>query len=207
MMKRNLNPVLLMIVLLLGMLTQQFCRHTESIVSRDELIKYINNPKNGLVKEQEVNGIAVRVSFQPGDMLVRQELEAGADTATIDSLKRKYNHQYYFNLKFSKNGKEAIRQLGGFNRYSDMVQVLSFRMAQFVNLTTPMRDTVELSDYIFDQTYGMSNGNTVLLSFDKSQIRGKEIYINLAECGFGTGALQFMFNKNDIDRMPMLLLK
>jgi len=44
-------------------------------------------------------------------------------------------------------GKEVIRQMGGFDKYSDMVQVFSFKMGEFVNLTTPQKDTVALTDY------------------------------------------------------------
>jgi hypothetical protein len=48
-----------------------------------------------------------------------------------------------------------------------MVQVLSFQMHRFVNLTTEAKDTLPLRDYLFDQTYGLTDGNSVLLCFEK----------------------------------------
>jgi len=183
------------------------CAQTQGKLSKPELTQYISNKKNGLVKEQEVNGTKVRLSYQPACMLVTQELdtEKKSDSVAIKKLEEKYSRHYYFLLRFSKNGKEAIRQLGSFSSYSDMVQVLSFQMGQFVNLTTPKRDTVQLADYLFDQTYGMSDANTVLLSFEKEKIESsKSLEINIGECGFGTGALKFVLDKKDIDKMPKL---
>jgi hypothetical protein len=181
------------------------CNRAPGKLSKTQLANYIHNKKNGLMQEQDVNGITVSVSYQPSSMLVMQELDAEQrkDASQIAGAEKKYQDHFYFLLRFSKNGKEAIRQLGSFSRYSDMVQVLSFQMARFVNMTTPQRDTVQLADYLFDQTYGMNSGNTVLLSFDKTKVvNSDELEINIGECGFGTGALKFSIKKEDIDRLP-----
>jgi hypothetical protein len=183
------------------------CSSRKAILSKDELVKYINEKNSGLKQEQVVNGIKISVSYEPASLLIAKELEAGRamDSVLFHSLEKKYDNSYYFFLKFSKDGKEAIRQLGNFKRYSDMLQVLAFDMHQFVNLTTPQRDTLELSDYYFDQTYGMSDGNSLLLSFDKSKIqRVSQVQVNIGECGFGTGMLKFSFDKEEIDRVPKL---
>jgi len=202
--KRNIIIVVLQAVLVFSMMS---CSQTKSKLSKQELAQYISNKKNGLVKEQEINGTRIRLSYQPTCMLVIRELEPEQknDSVVIKTLEEKYNSHYYFLMRFSRNGKEAIRQLGSFSSYSDMVQVLSFKMGQFVNLTTAQKDTVQLADYLFDQTYGMSDANTVLLSFEKEKIMdGKSIEINIGECGFGTGALKFVLDKKDIDKMPKL---
>jgi hypothetical protein len=176
-------------------------------MSRAELIRFLGDKDHGLSQEQEVNGIKVKVTYQPSSLLVAQELgnEQLPAAAVIDSLEKKYKKNYYFLLKFAKDGHEAIRQLGDFSRYSDMVQVLSFQMSRFVNITTPAKDTVSLSDFLFDQTYGMSDGNTVLLCFDREKLHNKkDIEVNIAECGFGTGSLKFHFNEKDLERVPAL---
>jgi len=175
--------------------------------SRQELIRYVNDKKNGLAKEVNSNGTRVKVSYQPSCLLVASELNQGQenDIDTIKKLENKYRDRYYFLLKFSRNGSEAIRQLGSFSSYSDMVQVLAFQMRSFVNLTTPQKDTLDLEDYFFDQTYGMSDANTILLSFGKEKIKNqKEIEINIGECGFGTGAIKFSFDMDDIRKTPVL---
>jgi hypothetical protein len=183
------------------------CSSTPKTMNQANLVRYVNDKDHGLVKEQEVNGIQLKLSYQPASLLAAKELESTQQLpqTVIDSVEKKYAKNYYFLLKFSKDGKEAIRQLGSFSRYSDMVQVLSFQMHQFVNLTTPQKDTIPLADYLFDQTYGMSDGNTLLLCFDNQKLANKkELEINVAECGFGTGNVKFNFLQKDIDKTPAL---
>ncbi|MCH5718196.1 hypothetical protein [Niabella hibiscisoli] len=162
-------------------------------LSKEELLEYVNDPDNGLTKEQEANGVKVKLSFYPSSLLVAQEQ---ADTIPIEKLKARYGGHYYFKARFSKDGKEAIRQLGDFGKYSEMVQVLAFRMNDYVNLTTSSKDTLSMADYFFDQTYGMSDGNNLMLVFSKDQIKNANMFdINIAECGFGTGALKFSLKR------------
>jgi len=183
------------------------CGSSEKTMGRAALVKYINQPSNGLMQEQEVNGVNVRLSFQPTGMLVAQELPEGrtVDTAKVHALEKKYSRNYYFLLKYSKDGKEVIRQLGNFSRYSDMVQVFSFEMHRFINLTTSQHDTIPLADYLFEQTYGMGSGNTMLLSFEKEKLlHAGSIDINVGECGLGIGSLRFEFDPKKLERAPRL---
>lgn len=203
-MKLMTEFMVFMFVIITGFVS---CSEPKSVMTKEELISYINRSKNGLSAEQEVNGVKVNITYRPASLMVVQEIGENeeANKNLIDSLTNKYSSSYYFFLKFSKNGKELIRQLGDFSRYSDMVQVFSFKMGQFVNLTTPEKDTIMLSDYFFDQNYGMSDGNTILLCFDKSKLKNKnELNINVAECGLGIGNLRFSFSKEKLDKTPCL---
>lgn len=183
------------------------CSDRKESVSRSELVKYINDPDHKLFKVQDVNGINIRLTFQPASLMAAQELSADLkkDTQAISSIKKKYAGNFYFLLKYSKNNKELIRQLESFQRYSDMLQVLSFKMQSYINLTTPAKDTVLLSDYIFEQNYGMADGNSLLLVFSKDKLKTREVVeVNVAECGFGIGDLKFKFMKRDFDAIPEL---
>jgi len=183
------------------------CSSKQRLMSRRQFVKYINDPNHGLVQKTKVGDVDVQLSYEPSGLLVAQELTAAGagKKPVLDSLEKKYSHNYYFLLKFSKDNKELIRQLGSFSRYSDMVQVLSFQMQQYINLTTAVHDTVEMSDYAFEQTYGMGNANTLLIAFPKEKIGAADrLDVNLAECGFGIGSLKFNFDKKDIDRTPRL---
>ncbi|MBO9660635.1 MAG: hypothetical protein J7527_17570 [Chitinophagaceae bacterium] len=188
-------------------LALQSCTGEKQPVSRTEMVKYIRAKKNGLTVEQEVNGVTVQLSYQPTSLLIAREMNPGdaIDSSKVKELTAKYSGRDYFLLKFSKDGKEAIRQLGSFSNYSGMVQVLSFQMNRFVNLTTPQKDTVELGDYFFDQTFGMNDGNTLLLSFDREKTRSsRSVEVNIGECGFGTGAIKFVLKRKDMEQVPEL---
>ena len=184
------------------------CHSRQRLLGRRDFIKYINDPGHGLVQKTKVWDVDVQVSYAPSGLLVSQELVASrgqGNKNVLDSLEKKYSRNYYFFLKFSKDNRELIRQLGSFSRYSDMVQVLSFQMQQYINLTTAARDTVEMSDYAFEQTYGMGNANTLLLAFPREKIdKAEALDVNLAECGFGIGSLKFKFDKADLDQVPRL---
>jgi len=174
----------------------------KSSLDKAELLEYINDPDNGLTKEQEVNGVKVKLSFYPSSLLAEQEQ---TDSIPVEKLKGKYSGYYYFKARFSKDGKEAIRQLGDFSKYSDMVQMLAFRMNDYINLTTYNKDTLSMADYFFDQTYGMSDGNNLMLVFSRDQMKNANKFdINIAECGFGTGILKFSFRKEDLEKLPEL---
>jgi hypothetical protein len=204
-MRAPLTRTLLALTVPLLLLTS--CRQAREVMSRAELTQYINDSDHGLVQQQQVGGLTARLQYQPSALLVAQELETSdqKDSANIAALERKYGSSYYFVLKLSKDGKEAIRQLGSFERYSSMVSVLSFELPRLVNLTTPQRDTVALTDYLFEQSYGMSDGNSILLAFAKEKLKNKsEIEINVAECGLGVGALKFRFHTQDLENTPRL---
>ena len=183
------------------------CRQSREVLSQEELIHYINDQDHGLLQQQEVGGFTARLQYQPAALLVAQELQTSdkKDSVTIAALEQKYKDNYYFILKLSKGGKEAIRQLGSFERYSSMVSVLSFELPRLVNLTTPHRDTVALTDYLFEQSYGLSDGNSILLAFAKDKVKQiPTIEINVAECGLGMGALKFRFRIQDLENTPRL---
>ena len=151
---------LTVLILMIGFINA--CTHPKEL-SKEDLLKYINESKNGLVKEQEINGVKINLAYRPSSLLVQQELETGQkkDSLLLPQLQKKYGTQYYFMLSYSKHGKEVIRQLGSFGRYSDMLQVMAFQMHQYINVTTEKKDTVPLADYQFEQTYGMSAGNNL----------------------------------------------
>jgi len=176
-------------------------------MGKQELVRYISDEKHGLIQKKELGGFDVSIQYQPAELLVERELNEQNRTNQffVDSIQKKYSNYYYFQMYLSKNGKEAIRQLGSFSRYGDMVQVLSFGLHQFVNLTTPQKDTLQLTDYLFEQTYGISQKNRILLVFDKTKIKDPhQVEVNLSECGLGLGNLKFVFQREQLDNVTQL---
>ena len=175
-------------------------------LDKNSLIRYVNHSK-GLCKVQEVNGFKVQAKFLPYQLLVLQDLGLSKknDTSKINALERKYSGQYYFQLSYSKNNKEAIRQLENFQRYSDMLQVMSFEMGKYIVGTNEKNDTLPLADYVFEQEYGMSSANNMMLVFKKESFsNSKQIDINIGEFGLGIGLMKFEFEKHDIEGIPLL---
>lgn len=183
------------------------CSGSKNFSDKTELVKYLNDEGNGYRKEVVSNGVTVSIVYQPESLFIEQELSdlTNAAGSLIDSVEKKYAQSYYFHVTFSRDGKEAIRNAGGYKNYSMLLQTLAFQMHDHIQLTSSSKDTVELGDYFFDQTYGMSNGNTILVRFDKTKIsKAETLDIHIAECGFGTGDLRFQFEKQKLDNAPVL---
>ncbi|AFD09182.1 hypothetical protein [Solitalea canadensis] len=191
---------------LIGLSILLFFSCTRHPFDEQQLQAYVSDADNGLIKEQQVKGLDVKVMFRPAGLLIAQELNGQpASEALIDSLKRKYSNHYYFILNLSKNDKEVLHSQGNFSDYSALLQTLSFSMGQYISLTTSSRDTLEMVDYTFDRTYGMSGGNALMFAFSKEKLKeSKEVSFNLDEFGIGTGLLHFEFKRKDLNAVPEL---
>src|SRR5665213_1955936 len=100
-MKMSIAAILLSLVL-------GSCRHRP--LQKAELIAYVNNPDNGLKKEQQAGNIRATLTYKPWALMT------GAG----------FKNKLFFVLSLSANNKELLRQLS-FDQYSEMVQVLAFR--------------------------------------------------------------------------------
>ncbi|TWI85735.1 hypothetical protein IQ13_0900 [Lacibacter cauensis] len=199
--KSYLSILLMVITIMLS------CNHPKSFTNKNELLSYLNKGSNGYSQEILSNNVSIKLTYQPTSLMVQNELDEQVQFSkkVIDSLQKKYEGSYYFHLEFSKNGKEAIRQMDGFTDYSVLLQTLAFQMGDHIVLTTHQKDTVALGDYYFDQTYGMSSSNRLLISFDRSVIKKSDkLKIHIGECGFGTGDVKFEFERDRLDNAPWL---
>jgi hypothetical protein len=190
----------MVVVLLPILLLELSCK--ARVQSKADLVKYINDPANGLQKTEEAGGAVVRLTYQPWQLIAAHQFEGVADSSPereqrIVDLQRKH----YFLLSFAKDDKELLRQLP-FDRYSEMVQVLSFRMADYVSMMPDEGDAIEPDDCLFQQTYGMSNANTLLLIFDKEKVgKADQLTIRLKEAGLNIGNLNFVVETKDIEQL------
>ena len=180
------------------------CSSPESL-SPEALNKYIQDADHGLVQKAEVNGYTIQVNYRPTDLLVDQELHhKPADKNEIESLRKKYGAYYYFILSLSKDNKEALHQTGG-DQYSDLVQTLSFRMNNYVNLTTSATDTIPTGDFILNRTYGLSDATSLLFVFRREKAKDKEwVQFNLNEFGLNIGNQRFRFKTKDLENVPKI---
>lgn len=174
-------------------------------VTPEELQAYVLDGDNGLRKTIAVNDYKVEVTYRPTDLWVKQELgnnPASADA--IEKLRKKYDSYYYFILSLSRNNKEALHSLdGGMTQYSELVQTMSFRMTDYVTMTTNANDTIPVGDFILNRTYGMSPSTDLLFVFNKEKALKKDwIQFNLNEFGLEVGNLRFRFNQGDLQRAP-----
>jgi len=202
----NRRMILQLVVASVLTMSVQSCS-APSYLSEKDLKAYLLDRDNGLSKEHVLKGNKSIVTYRPTDLLVLQEARGTTkvDSSTLARLQQKYQNHYYFILSLSKDNKEAEYQQQGMGQFSDLVQTLSFRMPEHVNMTTNSRDTIPVGDYIYPRTYGMSNASTLMFAFNKEKIKNTEwVQFNLKEFGLGIGNQNFRFKTSDLENTPRI---
>lgn len=178
---------------------------TPDYVTSGELTAYLLEEDNGVHKSVEINGVKVEVTHRPTDLWVSQELgDTAADPVRVNELRKKYDPYLYFVVSLSSNGREALHAVGR-AQYGDLVQTMSFRMREYVTMTTNEQDTIPVGDFILNRTYGMSNTTDLLFVFSKEKMNGSEwVQFNLNEFGLGVGHQRFRFRTEDLAIVPKI---
>jgi hypothetical protein len=159
------------------------------IKTKASLQNYINSPENGLNIIKDVQGIQVSCAYFPKILFKEKQSE------------NLNNNLVYFILSFSKDDKELLKQLD-YSTYSEMVQVFSFRMMNYISLLPAGSKPIEPIDCLFQQTYGYANANCLLLVFDKKSFKKSEnITIRLNEFGLGLGDQLFEFETEQLSHI------
>lgn len=182
------------------------CTRAPAYLSEDELLDYVRNEDNGLVKKQTAGNMNLSVTYRPSDLLVLQDVGDTRDSAAIADARNKYQAYVYFILSMDVAGQNALyRGSADMGAFSEHLQTLSFRMADKVSLITSARDTVEVADYIFDRTYGMGN-TSLLFVFSRQKLKTADWFtFNLKDFGMRTGDQRFRFQMKDLEDTPKLI--
>jgi hypothetical protein len=176
-----------------------------SFKSEKDLYAYLQEESNGLKISKKVNDFTVSFTYKPTDLLVAQQVGSNPTKTETELARKKYSPYYYFVLSLSRGGKEALHQAEGFGEYSEWVQKLSFRVPDFVNLTTSQRDTIPVADFILNRTYGLASATDVLVVFNRVKAKDKEwVQINIADFGMLPGVNRFRFKVKDLENAPCL---
>lgn len=179
---------------------------TPKRLSQSALQQYVADESNGLMKSEQVKGLEVKIAYRPTDLLIAQEVgDRTPSVVELAQLEKRYGEAQYFILSFSRDNHEVLNPQE-FGQYSELVQTLSFRMGQYVQLVSSRQDTLELSDFAFERTYGMAGSNSLLLAFSTKQLQldWDWLQVNLSELGLGVGDLRFRFERKDLENVPRL---
>jgi hypothetical protein len=173
-------------------------------LSPERAAAYAMDESNGLRKSRKVGDLQMDVVFRPNDLLVFQEVRSRSyDSTELASLQKKYSPNLYFILALSDKSREALTPSD--SRYLELVETLSFRMSEYVTLTTSSGDTLALKDFVMNRTLGMSSSTDVIFVFDrKNTLTDDWVAVNLKEFGLGTGDQTFKFLTRDLLAIPSI---
>lgn len=175
--------------------------------TEEELQAYINNEKNGLVKQKNIGDVTYKVIYKPTDLIVAQFLAQQDKTnhAKIDSLRRRLEKYYYFLVSISRNQNEVLATAKSTEEMNNEMMELMFHMGQYITATAE-KDTLLLVDYIYPRMYGASRSTDLLFVFEREKPRNKakEIIIAIDDIGMGVGLNKFIFDRDDLVNSPTL---
>ena len=173
----------------------------------EKLLHYVLDDAHRLVKRSNVGEVSIEVYNRPTDLLVEQELRGrkDVDIRNIKLLRDQYDQNLYFILNISRNHQEVLQPGKYPDQFGDLVQIMSFEMNNYVNMTTSNRDTIPTADFILNRTFGLSRETSMLFVFDRSKTKNAEwVQFNLNEFGLGVGNQRFRFETKDLDEAPTL---
>jgi len=171
-----------------------------------ELLQYLNDEDNGYVQNKTINGVKFTLLNRPVDLLVNQEIDS-SNVEKIEAIREKYKNYFYMNLSIQKNNQELLSVIptdkAGF---AELVNKLSFDINQNIHLYTSSRDTIQMSDFVYPRTFGMSKSTTILLVYPRNKITLKDdfLVLSLANLNLGTGEVKFKIDTDKINNEPSL---
>ena len=191
--------VWLIIVVLMGL---SACKKKK--VTNEKMTSYIEEHGNGLKKVAQIGDMKAVLMYKPWQLL-KHHGETDEERRN-KSNKFNFSNELFFVLSLSANNKELLMQLP-FKKYSEMVQVLSFRMNEFIDILPDDKSPVEPLECIFQQTYGLGKANDLLIVFDRKKIIGSDnLKLRVKEFGLATGDLSFDIKTDDIRNIKNIAL-
>ena len=167
---------------------------SSGISTKADVIRYINDPENGLKKITESNNILTVLTYRPSLLMTSNAYRKNVPNAQFDD-------KLYFVLSLSANNAEVLKQLEP-GRYSTMVQVFAFNMSNYITISAGKGKGIAPESCFYQPTYGVSRANELLLIFDKKKLAlTDDLYIDIREFGLGTGDMNFRFDSDDIERI------
>jgi hypothetical protein len=170
------------------------------IKSREVLLDYINDPAHGLKQIREINTIKAVLTYKPWQLLTPSMRQLKTSTPVSGGFN--YNNKLFFVLSLSADQKELLRQLE-YGQYSEMVQLMSFRMPDYIKVKTDLGKEYIPENCILQQTYGLANSNSLLIIFKNNELlSSKQLHIKIREFGLNIGNMNFVFDSDNIKNIP-----
>lgn len=173
--------------------------------TKEEFIKYMQEPRNGIIKTKKINdNISINISHRPYQFVMTGIKDKGQKM--ISSNEYPYS---YFIMNISRNGNELLAE--GFSsneNFSDLLNKLAFGMHDFVFATTSNHDTIYMADYNMSRTYGIAGSTNIQFAFESGKIM-KEEWIDIHVKDFGIGIVntpKFRFKVIDLKKANEIVI-
>tara|TARA_B100000768_G_scaffold171883_1_gene179588 strand:- start:788 stop:1333 length:546 start_codon:yes stop_codon:yes gene_type:complete len=158
--------------------------------TKEQLISYVNNKANGLLKYKETAEGQFTLSYRAH--------------ALLPGLPENAHLYWYFILSLSNQGREYSQNfLATEEGYTNAINKLAFGMSESTYAITNNLDTVYCSTSTFPRTYGSLDADKILLVFKKEALGNAESFRMKIEAI----RQEFEYRVNDILKIQDLKIK
>ncbi len=201
MMIKNHWYIVLLLILTVG------CSKEEVLPS--ELVKWVDNPENGLKQEKSLGDVSFIALYKPHDYMVVNEFKSDViEQADLDQRKEELKglQHYNFRIKSNMGGDVVMNGIEDQQEYFNRVGYYSFD-AQYDFQLVEDQDTLPCVLFNFVRTHGVAPYVDFALAFDANGEEIKNKQLLLKDRVFTHDYIKFDFSKEDIEEVPTLITK
>lgn len=175
-----------------------------------ELVQWVQAPENGLRKTKTLNGVQFTIQYQPLDFTVANEIKQQAiredqylrRKAALGDLQR-----FHLTLDVAEGSTDIMHFGAGNERaYQDRLHYFSFGLRHDIQLECDgTRYPCKL--FHFERSYDIGTHRNFVLGFAVPNTSDSKDLTIVVDCKpFATGPLKFKIRKEDIQRIPKIIL-
>lgn len=191
------------------------CCTKKEINNPGDYMKWMNNPKNGLIKIKYANGLKLTVKYLSPEYLTNLELkeEKAVSCSHRDSLIKAYRKGFNFLLavgpddRKQSNGDVMLKNVNTYEEYAERMLVMNFGMEEYVTLVIDGKQFKPVLSGM-ENLYGLGEHRNISFAFvpEAGNLQAFEkaetIDFVYEDDIFDLGINHFRFNQKDIKRIP-----
>ncbi len=175
-------------------------------LSEQELIKFIDDTKNGLRNISSENGVEIDLAYRPTCLFLSQNYK-NETVSDKDSIGDELSKFIYFVLKISFQGQEYENKfVGDAVAFSNVISYLGHEFSQHITLTsTSIQDDINVADYVYIRMFNTNKATTILIAFEAETIKdSKNFTIHIRDSKLGLGHHHFMYQTKELLKAPKI---
>lgn len=178
------------------------------ITNVPEYLKYLANPKNGIVKEKEVGGLIYKVKYLPVEYLAYRSKDLENEQKYAKTL------SFLFTITPDSTNNVDLNKLGvsNYEEYSQRIHQFNFEMQNNISIKAG-RKIINPQFVQFENNYGIKHEKSFIVictvdkNLDNSFAKENELQFIFNDPIFNSGISKFKFFKEDLEDLPKLSLK
>ena len=192
----NKSQYILLIVLL-----QIIFVSCQNQLTADEYLQYVSDPENGLRKDQNVQGFELSIMYEPTEYLMAKKQDNSGLEKRVAELNEFEHFQFRIKLKSGKN----ILMYNETQETNEVTRINHFGFQaknDFMIISAEDTNYCVLSHY--SRNYNLTPTIDLTLAFNKID-KNTDWQLVYSDKQFNLGRIKFLFKKEDITDLPILI--